>query len=338
VTTLDPKANGIALGFYEETRNGRRIIGHGGDTIAFHSDMHLIPSENFGFFVSYNSSGRGDTSARGPLWRKFLDRYFPDPNAPAPKVAQGSAGDVAGSYITSRRPATSIITAFGALSQATVTANADGTIEVDQLTGLNGKPKKWEPIAPLAFREANGRDQLLFADVGGRLTMLTAGAGVIVYQKTTFFESALFLLSVFGISAAVLLLNLVLWPVAAMARRHYGINQEWTFSEHLLRFLVMASSAALLTLIIGFGAVLGPLLDDPWKLDATLDKPLRMLQYIGLAGAAGSLIAVYNAAQSWTNPVRRVLGRLKETLVAAAMLGLTWFCWTMNLFDLSLRY
>src|SRR6266446_6743808 len=38
----DPRLNGMALGFYEESRNGHRIIGHGGDTVYFHSDLHLI--------------------------------------------------------------------------------------------------------------------------------------------------------------------------------------------------------------------------------------------------------------------------------------------------------
>src|SRR5262249_35419057 len=37
---LDPAANGMAYGFYEESRNGHRIIGHGGDTVYFHSDLH----------------------------------------------------------------------------------------------------------------------------------------------------------------------------------------------------------------------------------------------------------------------------------------------------------
>jgi CubicO group peptidase (beta-lactamase class C family) len=56
VTAVDPRQNGIALGFYEANRNGMRIISHGGDTIAFHSDLHLIPSQGLGFFVSYNST------------------------------------------------------------------------------------------------------------------------------------------------------------------------------------------------------------------------------------------------------------------------------------------
>jgi CubicO group peptidase (beta-lactamase class C family) len=46
------------LGFYEESRYGHHIIGHGGDTQWFHSDLHLILDQNVGFFVSYNSAGR----------------------------------------------------------------------------------------------------------------------------------------------------------------------------------------------------------------------------------------------------------------------------------------
>src|SRR5436305_3499515 len=37
-----PELNGMALGFYEENQNGHHIIGHGGDTLYFHSDLHLV--------------------------------------------------------------------------------------------------------------------------------------------------------------------------------------------------------------------------------------------------------------------------------------------------------
>src|SRR5262249_46018044 len=60
----DDRLNGMALGFYEESRNNQRIIGHGGDTEYFHSDLHLILAQNVGLFVSYNSAGRGEVSGR----------------------------------------------------------------------------------------------------------------------------------------------------------------------------------------------------------------------------------------------------------------------------------
>ena len=78
---LDDAANAMAYGFYEESRNGHRIIGHGGDTVAFHSDLHLIPDAGVGFFVSYNSAGRGQVSGRAMLWDAFHEPLFSaDPN------------------------------------------------------------------------------------------------------------------------------------------------------------------------------------------------------------------------------------------------------------------
>src|SRR2546429_7879945 len=101
-----PAMNGMALGFYEETRNGHRIIGHGGDTVYFHSDLHLMPDAGIGFFVSYNSPGKGDISERTALWEKFLDRYFPYPAPAATPVstAAADAREVSGRYLLRRRP------------------------------------------------------------------------------------------------------------------------------------------------------------------------------------------------------------------------------------------
>ncbi len=52
----DPRLPGFALGFYEKTSHGVRIIGHGGDTQWFHTDLELIPEDKLGVFVSYNTS------------------------------------------------------------------------------------------------------------------------------------------------------------------------------------------------------------------------------------------------------------------------------------------
>src|SRR5438094_3802103 len=72
--------NAMCLGFYEQNLNGHRVISHGGDTELFHSDLFLILDSNVGLFVSYNSAGRPDHGdARGDLYIRFMDRYFPAP-------------------------------------------------------------------------------------------------------------------------------------------------------------------------------------------------------------------------------------------------------------------
>jgi CubicO group peptidase (beta-lactamase class C family) len=57
-----PGMNGMALGFFEAKANGHRSIGHGGDTICFHSHLVLVPDLGLGLFVS--SSGTGGARLR----------------------------------------------------------------------------------------------------------------------------------------------------------------------------------------------------------------------------------------------------------------------------------
>ena len=42
--------NGMTLGMYERTMGGERAVGHGGDTMLFHSRMVLWPGQKLGLF------------------------------------------------------------------------------------------------------------------------------------------------------------------------------------------------------------------------------------------------------------------------------------------------
>ncbi len=131
----DDRLNAMAHGFYEETRNGHRIIGHGGDTVLFHSDLHLIPDLGVGFFVSYNSAGKGGVSDRAMLFHGFLDRYYPYTPPPGQKVAgtKAHAAEVAGMYKTSRRFESSFMRVTTPLGEVKVDAGSDGSITSDAL-------------------------------------------------------------------------------------------------------------------------------------------------------------------------------------------------------------
>src|SRR5437667_10254617 len=102
--------NGMALGFYEETTNGHRIIGHAGDTQYFHSDLHLILDAGVGLFLSYNSAGKSGTRSREAVRHPFLDSYCPYEPAPVSAVAgPRHAQPGSGRYIISRRPETAML-------------------------------------------------------------------------------------------------------------------------------------------------------------------------------------------------------------------------------------
>ncbi|MGH9816578.1 MAG: serine hydrolase domain-containing protein, partial [Candidatus Acidiferrales bacterium] len=79
--TLDPRLSGMAYGFYETRVNGVRMIGHGGDTLWFHTNLALLPEHNLGIYVSYVTHG---SRARSELLKAFMDRYFPQQAAALP--------------------------------------------------------------------------------------------------------------------------------------------------------------------------------------------------------------------------------------------------------------
>ncbi|MEO8574597.1 MAG: serine hydrolase domain-containing protein, partial [Pyrinomonadaceae bacterium] len=225
---LDDAAHGMAHGFYEEDQNGLKIVGHGGDTIAFHSDLHLLLDKGVGFFVSYNSAGKGEVSNRTIIWNAFLDRYYPyTVTGEAVPNAKEEAEKASGSYILSRRAETSFLRVASVLGEAAVGINADNTISVGILTGASGAPVEWMAVGPGKFRDVDGEDLLIFKpDDSGDMQMIISKYPFMVGQRVGAFENAKLLLPVLGVSLGIMLLTLVLALVAWFVRRHYGQKFE----------------------------------------------------------------------------------------------------------------
>jgi len=337
---LDPAANAMAYGFYEESRNGRRIIGHAGDTLYFHSDLHLMPDAGVGFFVSHNSLGGGQPLPRTTLWEMFLDRYFPSTTPPQPTLdsAKEDAKAVGGSYMLSRRSESSFLKVASLIGEITVSPVGDGMIEVAQLTGPNGKPKRWREVAPMTFLETNGRDKLIFKpDQNGRMQMILPYP-FFVGQRVGLFENNKILLPVIGISLLIMLLTLVLWPVAWFVRRHYGHKLELTPMERRLRLAVRIDFVLVL---IFLGAMTGLVVYASTHIEFLSDRGNRwfhLAQVIGVLGAIGTLVVLYNAIQSWRNREKRIWGKLQATLFVLVCLGFLWFAFAGNLLHFSSNY
>ena len=117
----DPTVNGSGLGFYETWIAGRRIVGHGGDTLYFHSVLTLLPEFGVGLFATINTGGEG-AGASVELERAFVEHYFPaelpqvKPRADAVERNQRYAG----SYRTLRHSSTQFEKIFGGLNDAQV--------------------------------------------------------------------------------------------------------------------------------------------------------------------------------------------------------------------------
>ncbi len=158
-----PYVNGSGLGFYETWINGRRFIGHAGDTTYFHTDLALLKSENLGIFVSYNGSPVLPFSARGDLLQGFMDRYYPArlPVVDPPADFETRAARYAGSYRFSRHSFTKNEKLFGILTSLKVAPTDHDTL----LVALPGEvvPGEFVEVAPDTFRRRDGGDMIAFA-------------------------------------------------------------------------------------------------------------------------------------------------------------------------------
>jgi len=336
---LDDRTNAMCYGFYEESRNGHRIIGHGGDTIYFHSDLHLVLDQKLGFFVSYNSAGRSDSPGRTNLWQAFLDRYYPYTETPATSAtAKDDAEAVAGTYVLSRKSESSFLKTASIVSQFVVSPTGDGDIEVPQLTGTNGKPKRWQAIAPMTFLERGGQDKLIFKpDQAGHMQMVLPYP-FFVGQRVGKLENGKLLLTVLGISLGLMLITLILWPVAWFVRRHYDRSLQLTTSEFLLRILVRIVFVLDLVFI---AALFGLTMYGLTHLEIFSDRGGRwfhLIQTVGVIGAVGTLVALGNAALAWISKRRSIWGKLQATIMLLACLGVLWFAFAGNLLHFTSTY
>lgn len=331
--------NSMALGFYEESRNGHRIIGHAGDTDYFHSDLHLILDQQVGFFVSYNSAGKGEISPRDALWHAFLDRYYPyePPAATAVANAAEDARLVSGRYISSRRAQTTVLKVLNVLGEPKVFPNAGDTISVDALKDLNGQPKKFEEIGPLMFRVVHGQDRVAFKrDDAGQLVMVI-DYPFFVFQRSPGTENGTFNLWMIIVAMAIFVLTLLLWPVGALLRKHYGHPLNLTPQQRRLRLIVRLTcllDLVFLVLFIGFFAMAEK---DIGILSPRFNPLLRTIQLVGWLGLLGTLAALYGAWLSWKER-HWWLSRLGDTLIAVSCLGFVWFVFVWNMLHWSLRY
>jgi CubicO group peptidase (beta-lactamase class C family) len=334
---LDEALSGMALGFYEENRNGLRIIGHGGDTLAFHSDSHIIHEKNVGFFISQNSAGKGEFSLRSVVWEQFLDRYFPARVDSAVKPQGGkNAKAVAGHYLISRR-SESLFRLPYQLLQSKVAAEDDETIVIGDFKDLNGNPKKWKEIRPFVFKEVDGQDILVFKDKNGSRRLISAYP-FMVWDSVPSYKSSTFLLFLIGFMLTIFLLTLILWPVAAIIRRHYGVRLDRTSQENRRRRLVRLIIFVDLLLILAYALFVVEGFENISVLSTQFDSVIRIFMVIAIIAAIATLYVIVVALRSWADPKRRIWGKLHDTAIAISGVIFLWILFAGHLLDFSVKY
>ncbi|MFY1654540.1 serine hydrolase domain-containing protein [Solwaraspora sp. WMMB762] len=320
----------MTLGFFDESRNGRRIIGHGGDTLYFHSHLQIYPEEGAGFFVSLNSTGTSalaNHELRLALTEQFADRYFPAAtpaageeaaavsNAPAGSAER--AAMAAGTYESSRTVRSNFLTLIGLTGRTTVSVRDDGRLLFEPRP-LSDAAAVYEEIEPWVWREVGGQHTIAMRAAGGKVEAIAFDSAFALLPVEPA-RGTVLALGVIGASAVVLLLTVLAWPVGAISRRvlrRAPRDRAGRTARVLSRVAVGSALLALTSWAVGLVLIM--------RLEDLSTVSLRTVQLFQLIG----LLGVIPAAVRLVDDVRRRVGWSRTAgsiLVLLALAGTGWF-------------
>lgn len=330
----EPRLDGMAYGFEEQTLNGERVIEHGGGQLQYHALAALLPERNVGIFVAYNSNGDGGDFAEYELVNAFLDRFYPKPQPSAVKSpGEGASGDaqrVAGGYRPTRSNLTGFEKFMTLMNSASVTANEDGSITtsgVPSRKDLDGGKQRWVEDEPLLFRAEGSDEHLAFRQDGeGRITYLFGEASPpnVAYEKLPFYEAPGLHLRLLAGSVAVFLLTALAWPVGAMIswwyRKRYGKPDkeqgQGVRVAREVRLLAWAVCALDLLFVVGMVMVISNVTATAYGTSPLLIGVLTL----PLLGAVLTVGVLVSAVLVWKRGYWGLFGRLHYSLVALSAL------------------
>ena len=323
------KAGEMGLGYFDLSRHGQRVVGHGGDIPGWHSQFELYPEEKTGIFISYNGDGNGSDSSnnlREDLAQGFADRYFPGDavKASGSKDSAERARQVAGSYVPSRTFWTTFLSAWmPAYSSVSIEHTGDGKLKVDKT--------QYVEVEPWVWRQVDGRGAIAAQVKDGKVVSLSQEPAFTLLP-TTLLQQAL--VPVFGVCLVLLLVVTVAWPVGALRRRRalkrgqeVGAPVPWlTRVARGGGVLALAAQLTWISLLVVIMTNSSTITDGSFTWLIPVARCDQVLQALGV-------VAVIPAAADFVVSLRRRAGWRRVTMSAvllAALVALAWWAWAGN--------
>ena len=339
--------NRMELGFFETNINGREVIAHLGDTEFFHTSLHLFLKDNTGLYASFNSPGKDGAvqTVRTQLFQEFADRYLPAA-VPHPVTAQVDAKTAAahaalmsGAWDVSRRAQTNFLAMLGFIGQTKVGANGKGEL-VLPFPGPNGKPAHWVEVSPFVWQDVDGHDRAAAKVVDGKPVRFSFDflSPFEVFDRAPWYEGGGWLMPLFVVSFAAMLLTVLIWPAAVIVRRRYhaplaldaGSMRAYRWSRIGALATVVALGTWMLFLVL--------ILKDTGTLGGKLDPLLILAQLLSIVALIGGLaVMLWNLAAVWRGQ-RRWPAKTWSVVLALSAVFILWVALVCKLLSVGTDY
>jgi CubicO group peptidase (beta-lactamase class C family) len=316
----DPRLPGMAYGFYESDMLGQHIIGHGGDTTFFHSDLALFPEHDIGLFVSYDTHGG---LARLELVEAFVRRYFPTEEPPLPEPPEDFAergAKYAGTYRFTRHNWSDLEKIITLPSVVKVGVTPDNTLVT---SGVFEEPWYWVETEPGFFRQVDGYMTLAFTeDEDGTVNHMSFSLlPFMPTYRVKWYATPIFNYVLLGVGLLLCITTLV------SAFRHRKERKDDPQRVRWAMRLAALVSALTLVFVIAVVVIVSSAGEDlffgfPSSLTAALVLPI-ITSILTLGVAISAVMIWMEGAWTWFR-------RLHYTLFAVFAVGLVWFYWFWN--------
>jgi CubicO group peptidase (beta-lactamase class C family) len=339
-----PALNSMLLGFFQENVDGRRIVGHGGDSQYFHSSLDLFLDESVGIYVVINSSGQGDAAVVVPttLVNEFAARYFPvpeDSRSIDPETAATHARQMTGTYMSSRRAKTTFFGLLNFLTQVEVMLDGNGELAIPALVSSNGQPMRWREVEPFVWHQVGGAERLAARVENGhvRLFSVDSVSPFVVFVPVPWWMPSAAMIPLLGIAVAILTFTIVTWPVSAILRRRLRVaTTPDVLDPRVLRY-VRLGAIAVLVVLAGWCAIFSLVSSNLSAFSPRLDPAIFSLRIAtGLALVGTLAVASWNAWITWIRA--DWASRSWRALQALSVLLMLWFAVTYRLIGFSTDY
>ena len=325
----DSRLPGMALGFYESSVNGNRLVGHGGDTQYFHSDLAIDLENDLAIFVSF--SGTGGAKVRSVIVPAFYNEFFPVDLTPL-SISEDfneRANRYAGSYLFWRSNFSTIEKIFFNLGSAlTVAPSSENTIILSgQLVKyLFGDANiQFIEVDNNLFQERGGKNKIAFQenDNGEIIGMIFDSLPFMSMYKASMWKGESFNYLFIGLSVIVFL--------GVMLRLAY----QWSNYRSLPKEEKDATTSAIVAAGLNLGFFIFGIIAlsvDGDTLSSEGITPLMKfwLLFPILATIAGGY-QMYQSVIVWKNNYWGIWKKIRFSIISLCCLFMIWFYYYWNI-------
>jgi len=318
----DSRFPGMALGFYESSVNGNRLVGHGGDTQYFHSDLAIDLGNDLAIFVSF--SGAGGAKVRSVIIPAFYNEFFPVVVSPL-SISEDfneRANRYAGSYLFWRSNFSTIEKAFLNLGGAVkVAPSSENTIIVT----MGDDVRQFIEIDENLFQERGGKAKIAFQEnESGKINgMIFDVYPFMSMYKASMWKGQSFNFLFIGLSVIVFL--------GVMLRLAY----QWSIYKSLPKEEKDATTSAIVAAGLNLGffifGIIALSVDGDTLFSVGFTPLMKFwLLFPILATIAGGY-QIYQAVIVWKNNYWGIWKRIRFSIISLCCLFMIWFYYYWNI-------